>query len=97
MEWIAHLEAEHQQADAWHAEVEELGQRWLQEGSLKQEQRQRIGYLISSLHDLYVVHIKLEDERVFPLAAQALSYTHLKEIGHEMAERRGLTMENLYR
>ena len=97
LEWIAHLEAEHQQADAWHAEVEELGQRWLQEGSLPQEQRQRIGFLVASLHDLYVVHIKLEDERVFPLAAQALSYAHLNEIGHEMAERRGLTKENLYR
>lgn len=97
LEWIAHLEAEHEQADAWHAEVEDLGQRWLQAGVLPEEQRQRIRHLITGLHDLYVVHIKLEDERVFPLAAQALSLQHLNEIGHEMAERRGLTMENLYR
>lgn len=90
LEWISHLSQEHQQADTWHAEVEELGQEWLRSGKLSPEKRQRMRSRMKSLHDLYVVHIKLEDERVFPLAAQALSSDHLLEIGREMAQRRGV-------
>lgn len=90
MEWMESLHEEHEQADAWHAEVETLGQKWLSYDSLSQQERRRLQRLLKNLHDLYVVHINLEDQRVFPLAAKALSVEEIQAIGQEMAERRGV-------
>jgi hemerythrin-like domain-containing protein len=37
---------------------------------------------------LYAVHIRLEDERVFEVAAQTLKASDLSEVGLEMRRRR---------
>lgn len=87
---VERLEDEHQKADLWHTEVEELGMQWLQEGSLLSEQRARLNRRLEQLHDLYDHHIKVEDEKLFPLAAKVLTPEQLVEIGQEMKQRRGL-------
>ena len=84
------LEADHVRADAAHAEVDLLGLRWLADGRLDSENRQRLRQLLSELRELYRGHIEVEDREVFPLAARVLTHEQVDQVGKEMAERRGL-------
>jgi hemerythrin-like domain-containing protein len=84
------LEEEHSCADRHHAEVDRLGQLWLQQGHLSTEDAARFSGLVNQLSDLYRRHIGMEDREVFPFAAAALSAVDREAIGGEMAARRGL-------
>jgi len=84
------LEAEHTIAEAWHREVEDLGERWLRQNSLPPEDAARLKNLLTSLSDLYRAHIASEEERVFPTAKAELSESELQSIGRRMASRRGV-------
>jgi hemerythrin-like domain-containing protein len=84
------LEADHVRADAAHAEVDVLGLRWLQDGRLDSEKRQRLRQLLNELRELYRGHIEIEDRDVFPLAARVLTREQVDQVGKEMAQRRGL-------
>jgi hemerythrin-like domain-containing protein len=86
---IEALESEHDQADRIHAEIEQLGQSWLAEGSLPAAGRARFSELVSQLAGLYRSHIALEEGDVFP-AASILSAPERAAIGREMAGRRSL-------
>jgi len=85
------LESDHVRADAAHAEMDVLGLRWLQDGRLAPEKRQRMRELLNELRELYRGHIEIEDREVFPLAARVLSPDQVDQVGQEMAERRGLS------
>ena len=84
------LEAEHTTAEAWHREVEELGERWVRQNFLPPENAARLKILLMSLSDLYRVHIASEEERVFPAAKAELAESELQAIGRRMALRRGV-------
>ena len=84
------LEEEHACADRHHAEVDRLGQLWLQQGRLSIADAARFSILVNQLSDLYRRHIGIEDREVFPFAAGVLSAADREAIGGEMAARRGL-------
>jgi hemerythrin-like domain-containing protein len=92
---VAALEADHDQADAGHAEVEDLGQKWLTEGRLTRSETARMAEVLLSLQLLYQKHIQVEDTQIFPLAAQVLDARTIWAIGREMAERRGIDLDAL--
>lgn len=84
------LESDHQHADAWHAEVDQLGQRWLERNALDPQAVDRLGELLEQLRETYQRHIAEEDDVIFPLAERTLSTNQITAIGREMAERRGV-------
>ncbi len=87
---IDRLEADHEAADALHAEVDELLAAWLEKGSLPAERARTLRGHIEALQGLYRAHIHVEDAEVFPLAAELLSPDELASVGREMKARRGL-------
>jgi hemerythrin-like domain-containing protein len=84
------LEREHKKADGWHREVDEIGERWLQQDHLSPEETARLQELLTSLSDLYRTHLAIEDREVFPAAREALSRSEAVAIGRKMASRRGV-------
>ncbi len=89
------LEEEHACVDRHHEEVERLGQLWLQQGQLSNEDAARFSTLVNQLSDLYRRHLGIEDREVFPFAASVLSAVDREAIGSEMAARRGLGARTL--
>jgi hemerythrin-like domain-containing protein len=49
--------------------------------------------ILGELSSLYDRHIKLEEAEIFPLAKSLLSEVEERAIGREMAQRRGLVIE----
>jgi hemerythrin-like domain-containing protein len=84
------LHREHEDADAQHRIVDEIGCAWLSSGRLGPADRQLFQETLSSLQGVYRTHIALEDTEVFPLAGRMLDSDSLEAIGREMAARRGV-------
>ena len=84
------LEADHRRADAAHAEVDQLANRWLDRDALDRAEIARLIDLLQTLRSLYQGHIEIEDNVIFPLAGRVLPAEELAVIGREMARRRGL-------
>ncbi|HTM37241.1 MAG TPA: hemerythrin domain-containing protein [Terriglobales bacterium] len=82
------LEKDHQWAASLHTEVERLGQKYLDEGSLSDHDSAEFRNAMDALAAMYRRHIKIEDESLFPFAAKALSQADKLAIAAEMAERR---------
>lgn len=95
MSLLDELHADHERADAAHAEVEALGSRWLSEGALSSESTARLSELLGQLQQTYQQHIAVEDGEVFPLAGQVLSSADLAAVGQEMAARRSIKLSML--
>jgi iron-sulfur cluster repair protein YtfE (RIC family) len=89
------LEADHDRADAGHAEVEQLGRKWLAEGSLTRREVDRIAEVLQDLQSLYQKHILIEDTEIFPLADHLLGAKTIQRIGREMADSRGIDLDKL--
>lgn len=89
------LEADHDRADACHAEANALADRWLTEGTLDAAGTERLMELLETLAAIYAAHIAVEDSQVFPAAGQALDAGQLEAIGREMAARRGLDFDRI--
>ncbi|MGH9624051.1 MAG: hemerythrin domain-containing protein, partial [Bryobacteraceae bacterium] len=87
---VKRLQAEHVRADAVHAQVDEIGRRWIEQQSLSQEDTTRVRGALAELTRLYGPHLELEDRTLFPIAAEVLPRSDLSEMGAEMAHRRGL-------
>jgi len=87
---IDRLEAEHKTAEAWHCQVNQLGERWLSENFLGMEDTAHLKNLLTSLSAMYRTHISLEENRVFPAARRELPEAELQAIGRKMAVRRGV-------
>ena len=84
------LEAGHVKAKAWHEELEALGQRWLSDDGLGEQDASDFQELADQLAALYQSHIDVEDNELFPKARTVLTAEHLTAIGREMADRRGI-------
>lgn len=89
------LESDHEEADKGHAEVGQLGRKWLAEGRLTRAETARMGEVLQSLQSLYQAHIGVEDTQIFPLAQNVLEATEITAIGREMAERRNINLDTL--
>ena len=89
-EQIASLEKDHEQATAYHDQVDRIGYRWLTEGQLQTGDLQTLTSALAALTHLYREHLAIEDTVIFPFAAQVLSDSEKTAIGCEMAARRGL-------
>lgn len=89
------LENDHRWAAPLHAEVEILGQRYLSKGNLSAGEAEEFREAVAKLTSMYQQHISVEDDVVFPLAAQLLSKAERAAIADEMASRRkvGLVTE----
>ncbi|HTW79276.1 MAG TPA: hemerythrin domain-containing protein [Terracidiphilus sp.] len=82
------LEHDHAEAGELHAEVEALYRSWISGGSLDESERSRLQSSTSRLRDLYQAHIQVEDNVVFPKAAQVLGNDVIEAIGREFRARR---------
>ena len=89
------LEADHETADAAHAEVEQLGTEWLDKGELSTDKVDRLRELLMNLQSLYARHINIEDNILFPSAARILPHETITRVGREMAERRGIDLAGI--
>jgi hemerythrin-like domain-containing protein len=84
------LHTDHIVANQTHRTVDELFRQWLADGFLPAPHSIRLTSLLRSLRDAYARHIKEEEAHVFTNAARLLTVRELREIGLEMAERRGI-------
>jgi hemerythrin-like domain-containing protein len=85
---LQELEAEHRWANPLHAEVEQLGVKYLSERSLSKPEADRFRAAIRDLQSMYERHIRIEDNVIFPLAARLLTEQDKSAIADEMAGRR---------
>ncbi|HUH64646.1 MAG TPA: hemerythrin domain-containing protein [Terracidiphilus sp.] len=82
------LEEDHRSADALHASVEALYNRWISAGSLQSDEDRRLSANTLQLKSLYAGHIQIEEQIVFPRAADALDSAAIEAMGREFRERR---------
>jgi hemerythrin-like domain-containing protein len=92
---LDHLHADHETADAAHAEVEALGSEWLSIGTLSSESVERLRALLDRLQSTYEKHTAVEDNEIFPLAGQILSSEDLAAVGQEMSARRATKLRSV--
>lgn len=84
------LELEHAVVQVTHNEMDRLGRRWLDEGSLIPEELARFTQLLSKLSIVYHRHIHEEETSILPNAEKLLREPDIREIGREMAMRRNI-------
>lgn len=82
------LEHDHVEAGQLHAEIETLYQSWICAGCLGEDGYRRLLTTTGCLRDLYEEHIQVEDNVVFPKAAQMLDLDAIGAIGQEFRTRR---------
>ena len=87
---LAALEDEHRWAAPLHEQIDQLGTKFLTSGPLAPEEVEAFRSAIAGLVSMYRSHIALEDEVVFPCAAEVLSAKDKAAIAGEMASRRNL-------
>lgn len=87
---VERLEADHARATVLHAQVDFLGEKWVQAGALSAADLSAFGKATEELEVLYAGHIQVEEREVFPRADGALGKDQLEAIGRRMAARRGV-------
>src|SRR5574338_196888 len=87
---LDHLHTDHVAADQNHRAVDELFRQWLADRFLSAPDFNHLSSLLHSLRDTYTRHIKEEETRVFLNATKILTPAELRDVGLEMAKRRGL-------
>jgi hemerythrin-like domain-containing protein len=85
---VERLEDEHRQSEALHKEAAELFDRWMADGALAAVDRGRLHAVIARLELIYREHIRIEEQVVFPRAAQMLDPKTVAAIGAEFRRRR---------
>jgi hemerythrin-like domain-containing protein len=85
---IEALETDHRAADDLHTAVERLYTSWLEGKALNAEELQQLRAATERLKQLYEGHIQIEENLVFPRAAEGLDRAALAQIGEEFRERR---------
>jgi hemerythrin-like domain-containing protein len=85
---IEALETDHRAADDLHATVEKLYTSWVEGRGLSAEELQQLRASTERLKHLYEGHIEIEENLVFPRAAQGLDRSTLAQIGAEFRDRR---------
>jgi hemerythrin-like domain-containing protein len=82
------LEGDHQRANDLHETVEKLFWKWIEAGWLVKDDEQMLLEATEELQCIYKLHIKVEEEEVFPLAARDLDKQTVEAIGQEFRARR---------
>jgi hemerythrin-like domain-containing protein len=82
------LQHDHDEAEQLHDEVEALYRSWISSASLRESESRSLLAATSRLRHLYQGHIQVEDNVVFPRAAQVLDKDAIKAIGQEFRARR---------
>ena len=82
------LEREHEEAGALHEETVRLYAKWRADHGLAPDEEARLLAVTHRLQALYEEHIQIEEERVFPRAAQGLDAATVAAIGAEFKARR---------
>jgi len=85
---IEALESDHRQADELHVAVENLYTSWLAGKTPGSEELQQLRAATERLKLLYEGHIRIEENLVFPRAAEGLDSQTLATIGEEFRDRR---------
>ncbi len=85
---VERLEGEHRQSEALHKEAAELFDRWMADGELSVVDRSRLHAVTTRLEQIYREHIRIEEQVVFPCAAQMLDRKAVEAIGAEFRSRR---------
>jgi len=85
---IEALETDHRQADDLHVAVEKLYTLWLEGRALSAEEFQQLRIATERLKQLYEGHIRIEENLVFPRAAEGLDRQTIRQIGEEFRARR---------
>jgi hemerythrin-like domain-containing protein len=85
---IEALEAEHREADDLHLAVEKLYDTWTSGRVLNSEDEGRLRLATQRLRRLYLGHIKIEENLVFPRASESLDAGTIEAMGAEFRERR---------
>lgn len=85
---IARLEHDHAEAGSLHNQIEALYQSWMAEGTLSEAQSGSLQAATARLRELYRAHIQIEDNIVFPRAADLLDKNQIAAIGQEFRARR---------
>ena len=85
---IQGLENDHEAANGLHAVVESLYLKWISDGSLDEFDAHQLASNTARLKELYAVHIQVEEQHVFPRAAQLLDSETIQTIGQEFRNRR---------
>jgi hemerythrin-like domain-containing protein len=88
LELVDRLEDDHAAAIEHHEAIDQLVRRWLADGSLTAADVEQLLERLDRLNSMYAAHIAIEDNEVFPAAAQILSKNDITEIGREMMARR---------
>jgi hemerythrin-like domain-containing protein len=91
---LGSLKVEHRMINDHHDQVEEVGRLWLVNNLLSTGELSRLNASLNDLRVIYSRHIAIEEQKVFPLAAQMLDRGDLKSIASEMAQRRNLTIKH---
>jgi hemerythrin-like domain-containing protein len=86
------LEQDHRWAEPLHAAVEKIGVRYLELSVLSPVEAGEFREAVEQLASMYKRHIEIEDNRVFPVAAQLLSQQEKDAVAREMATRRNLAV-----
>jgi hemerythrin-like domain-containing protein len=85
---LARLKRDHVEASESHAEVETLYLSWISAGSLGENDSRRLLSATGRIRGLYKAHIEVEDNVVFPRAAQVLDKGTTGAISEEFRSRR---------
>ncbi len=85
---IVRLEAEHREAELLHDQTAELYVHWIAAGKLQTADNAQLLAATRKLEAIYSEHIRIEEETVFPRAAQLLDRATLSEMGKEFKQRR---------
>lgn len=89
---LEELEVDHRWAGPLHLDIDRLGQEYLSQGRLSEAQIAAFRKAVSELSAMYLRHIAVEDNLLFPAAAKALSDREKQVIAEEMAKRRAVPL-----
>ena len=85
---IEALEADHREANNLHIAVETLYNAWAEGHPLSAHDEERLRAATQRLQRLYEAHIRVEENTVFPRAAEALNPETIAAMGEEFRARR---------
>jgi hemerythrin-like domain-containing protein len=88
LEKVRRLESEHGEAGALHDEAEQIYSKWIAQGGLSSSEGSRLLTITEAMQRLYLQHIHVEEDVVFPFAARQLDRNALAEMGSEFKLRR---------
>lgn len=92
---MAELELQHRTAEQMHAEFDQLVGCLPRNGSADAKDLDRFSELVTELTTLYRPHILLENNFVFPVAADVLPASEIQALGEEMRARRRDILQRL--